>query len=228
MPSSASVVAAIVASPLVASVTEWLNPVNLLHRMGSLALVGVILIIFAECGLLIGFFLPGDSLLFVTGMFVASDVIEVPIALVVVVLIVAAVLGNLVGYWVGRKIGPPLFHRPDSRLFRQEYVVKSHSFFEKYGSQAILLARFVPIVRTFITATAGIAEMSFRKYAMFSAIGGAVWAGGVTLLGFYLGTVPIVADHVELMLIVIVLLSVIPIAIEAHRHRRQAKVSVEA
>ncbi len=206
-----------------AALTEFLNPENLLTRLGSLALIGVIFIIFAECGLLIGFFLPGDSLLFITGMFVAQSLIQQPLFLVVILLCIAAAAGNLVGYWIGRKIGPPLFNRPDSRLFRKEYVTKTHDFFERYGSRAIVLARFVPIVRTFITATAGIAQMSFSRFATFSAVGAVLWAGGVTLIGYYLGNVPIIRDNLEAALILIVLVSVIPIVIEYVRHRREAR-----
>lgn len=211
-----------------ASVSQFLDPQTLLEKLGPLALVGVIAIIFAECGLLIGFFLPGDSLLFITGMFVAQGFIDQPISLVVAILCIAAVAGNLVGYWVGFKIGPALFHKPDSRFFKQEYVGKTHAFFEKFGSQAIILARFVPIVRTFITAVAGIGKMDFRKYAMFSAIGGVLWAAGVTLLGYFLGNVPFVRNNIQLILILIVVVSVIPIVIEFVKHRKELKALEEA
>lgn len=201
---------------------EWLDPQNL-DRFGAAAFWIALFIIFAECGLLIGFFLPGDSLLFMVGLFVASGVIDLPIQVACLLLTVAAIAGNLTGYWVGHRAGPRLFSRPDSRLFRQEYVVKTGAFFAKYGSKAIVLARFVPIVRTFITAMAGIGAMNLRTYAVYSAIGGTLWATGVTLAGYYLGNVPIVADHIELILIGIVGVSVIPIAIEALRHRRAGR-----
>lgn len=209
------------------ALVEWLNPLELISRFGDLALAGVVFIIFAECGLLIGFFLPGDSLLFVTGMLIASGEIHHPIWLALILLAAAAVLGNLVGYWIGRKIGPKLFDRPDSRFFKQIYVTKTHNFFEKYGAPAIVLARFVPIVRTFITAVAGIAKMDFRHYAGFSAIGGILWAVGVTLLGFFLGNIPFVRDHIEAMLILIVLLSIVPIVIEYRRHRRESRAEAQ-
>ncbi len=205
-----------------AALLEFLSPENILNWLGPWALVGVAFIIFAECGLLIGFFLPGDSLLFVTGLFVAQGFITEPIWLVATVLMIAAVAGNLVGYWVGKAIGPKLFDKPDSKIFKRKYVDQTHEFFEKYGARAIILARFVPIVRTFITAIAGIAGMDFRKFATYSAIGGVIWAAGITLLGYFLGNVPIVKDNVEIVLILVVLISIIPIAIEYIKHRRQS------
>lgn len=202
---------------------EWLNPEYLLDAMGAWAFWGVVFIIFAECGLLIGFFLPGDSLLFITGLFIAEGFIDINIWLAAAILVVSAVLGNVVGYWVGMKVGPPLFDRPDSRLFKKEYVVKTHDFFEKYGARAIILARFVPIVRTFITAVAGIAGMDFRKYFIFSAIGGTLWAGGLTIAGYFLGTFPIVKDNIEIVLLLVVFVSILPIIIEYIRHRKESK-----
>jgi membrane-associated protein len=199
---------------------SWLDPEQLLRMLGPYVLVGLCLIIFAECGLLIGFFLPGDSLLFTAGLFVANGLIVSPIWLVCLLLTVCAVVGNVVGYYLGYQAGPALFNRPDSRLFKHEHVAKTHAFFEKYGARAILLGRFVPIVRTFITAIAGIGRMDPRKYFTYSIIGGVAWATGVTLLGFWLGRIAFVRDHVELILIGIVALSVLPIAIEAIRARK--------
>ena len=201
---------------------DWLDPQNL-DRFGTAAFWIAMAIIFAECGLLIGFFLPGESLLFMVGLFVASGVIGIPIGVACLLLTLAAVTGNLTGYWIGYRAGPPLFNRPDSRLFRREYVEKTHAFFDKYGARAIVLARFVPIVRTFITAMAGVGRMELRTYALFSTIGGVLWATGVTLMGYFLGTIPLVKDHIELILIGIVGLSIIPIMIEAVRHRREAR-----
>lgn len=199
---------------------DWLDPQNL-DRFGTAAFWIAMAIIFAECGLLIGFFLPGDSLLFMVGLFVASGVIDMPIALACLLLTIAAVVGNLTGYWIGYRAGPSLFSRTESRFFRQEYVDKTHAFFDKYGPRAIVLARFVPIVRTFITAMAGIGRMNLRTYAIYSTIGGVIWATGVTLMGYYLGNIPFVKNNLELMLIGIVALSIIPIGIETFRHKRQ-------
>jgi membrane-associated protein len=185
---------------------SWLDPERLISAFG---LLGILLIVFAECGLLIGFFLPGDSLLFVAGLFVAEGTIGTPLWLVCLLISVVAIAGNLVGYGIGRRAGPAIFNRPDSRLFRQEYVDKTSAFFEKYGARAIVLARFVPIVRTFITVMAGVGRMNFRTYAIFSAIGGVLWGTGVTVLGYWLGQIAFVAT------------SVIPIAIELLRARRE-------
>ncbi len=135
--------------------TRLARPPEPLESLGPWALLGILLIVFAECGLLIGFFLPGDSLLFVAGLLVATGFIDTNIALVCLLITIAAVAGNIVGYWIGRKAGPTIFSRPDSRLFRQEYVDRTQHFFDHYGARAIVLARFVPIVRTFITVMAG-------------------------------------------------------------------------
>ncbi len=204
-----------------ASIIDFLDPQTLLVKLGSAALIGVLIIIFAECGLLIGFFLPGDSLLFITGLFVAQGFMPQPIWLVAVLLVLAAVAGNLCGYWIGRKAGPAMFNRPDSKLFHQTHVDKTHSFFDKYGARAIVLARFVPIIRTFITVMAGVGKMDFRTYAVFSTIGGILWAAGLTLLGYFLGNVSFIKNNIEIIVILIVLISIVPILIEFLRHRRE-------
>ena len=204
---------------------NWLDPQYLLNTFGDYALWGAAAVIFAECGLLIGFFLPGDSLLFTVGLLVAQDKISYPLWVCCVVLTVAALAGNAVGYGIGMRAGPRLFQREDSRLFKQSYVDKTHAFFDKYGNRAVLLARFVPIVRTFITAMAGVGTMRFRPFIVFSAIGAVIWAAGVTLLGHALGNVALIRDHIELMLLVIVAVSVVPIGVEFLRHRAAEKVS---
>ncbi|PFG92947.1 membrane-associated protein [Saccharopolyspora erythraea NRRL 2338] len=200
---------------------DWLDPEHIIKSLGPFALIGVALIIFAECGLLVGFFLPGDSLLFVTGLFVATDAIQTPIWLTCLILTVCAFVGNVTGYWIGRKVGPALFNKPDSKLFKKEHVDKTHEFFERYGARAIILARFVPIVRTFITAVAGVGKMDQRKFFLYSAIGGVAWVVGMTLLGFFLGNIPWIKENLEAMAILIVLISVVPIIIEYVRERRR-------
>ncbi|KAA5829262.1 DedA family protein [Saccharopolyspora hirsuta] len=200
---------------------DWLNPENIVQSLGPFALIGVCLIIFAECGLLIGFFLPGDSLLFVTGLFVAAGAIDTPIWLVLILLSLCAFVGNVTGYWIGRKVGPAMFNKPDSKLFKREHVDKTHDFFERYGARAIILARFVPIVRTFITAVAGIAQMDQKKFFSYSAIGGVAWIVSMTLLGYFLGNIPWIRNNLEAMAILIVLVSVIPIVIEYLKGRRE-------
>ena len=194
---------------------------QLLTDLGPIAFWVVVAIIFAECGLLIGFFLPGDSLLFITGLLIAQGIIGMNIWVGSIILIIAALVGNVVGYWVGHKAGPALFRRPDSKLFRQEYVDKTHHFFERYGARAIVLARFVPIVRTFITAVAGVGRMDFRRFFFFSAIGAVLWAGLVTIAGYFLGNIPFVKNNIELILILVVVVSVLPIVVEWIRHRRE-------
>lgn len=223
MPLSAIVPAAVPA--LVPAVVNalgpaWLNPETLLTTLGTIAFWVVLAIIFAECGLLIGFFLPGDSLLFIVGLFIASGAIKVNIVLACLLLFLAAFIGNVVGYWIGAKAGPAIFRRPDSRLFKKEYVDHTHAFFERYGSRAVVLARFVPIVRTFITVVAGVGRMDLRRYLVFSAVGALLWAAGVTLLGYFLGNVEFVKSHIELILILVVAISLIPLVVEFIRHRR--------
>jgi membrane-associated protein len=195
---------------------SWLDPATI---VGDYGLVIVLVIIFAECGLLIGFFFPGDSLLFTLGLFVARGDISQPLWLACVLTSIAAIAGNQVGYHIGKAAGPRIFNRPDSRLFRREYVDKTNAFFERYGARAIVLARFVPIVRTFITVTAGVGRMNYRVYTTYTVIGGILWAAGLTILGHSLGNVDFVAKHIELILIAIVAVSVVPIAIELLRRR---------
>jgi len=206
---------------------EWLDPQYIIEALGPWALAGVCLIIFAECGLLVGFFLPGDSLLFITGLAVVTGLIDTPLWLVCVLLVVCAFLGNVVGYWVGWKAGPAVFDRPNSRLFKRENVERTQKFFDKYGNRAIVLGRFVPIVRTFITVMAGVGRMDTRRYMTFSLVGGVLWAAGVTLLGAGLGQFEFVKNNIEAMLILVVALSLIPIAVEIVKARRERKLGAQ-
>jgi membrane-associated protein len=195
-----------------------LDPDTWIDRFGAGALWGVALIVFIECWLFP--FLPGDSLLFVVGLLISqNEQVSQPIWLACLVLTVAAVLSNVVGYTVGARVGPALFNRPDSRFFKQVHVDKTIAFFDKYGNRAIVLARFVPIVRTFITLAAGVGRMPMRRFVTYSAIGGVLWATGVTLLGYFLGQVDFIADHIDLLLVAIVAVSLVPIAIEYWRAR---------
>ncbi|MCW2575093.1 MAG: conserved rane protein of unknown function [Modestobacter sp.] len=199
----------------------FMDPQYLLNTFG---LIGVLVIVFAETGLLVGFFLPGDSLLFTAGLISAGGLAGITLAPLWVLLLLiplAAIAGNLVGYWIGYRAGPAVFNRPNSRLFKAEYVEQAHAFFDKYGARTILLARFVPIVRTFATVMAGASRMDFRIYALYSVIGGIVWGAGVTALGHWLGQVDLIRHNIELFAIVIVVISVIPIGIELLRARRR-------
>jgi membrane-associated protein len=196
--------------------SAFLDPNHLINTFG---LVGIMVILFAECGLLVGFFLPGDSLLFTAGLLAAGGLIA-PLWLMLILLPLAAIAGNLVGYWIGRKAGPAVFKRPHSRFFKAEHVTRSQAFFDRNGARTILLARFVPIVRTFATVMAGASRMDLRRYALYSVIGGVAWAAGVTTLGFWLGQIALVRDHVELFILGIVAVSLIPVVIEVLRGRR--------
>ncbi|MCX5368909.1 VTT domain-containing protein [Streptomyces sp. NBC_00015] len=199
---------------------SWLDPNYLLDNFG---LWGLLLIVFAESGLLIGFFLPGDSLLFTAGLLITSNQLDFPLWGAVALICVAAILGDQAGYMFGKKVGPSLFNRPDSRLFKQENVTKAHEFFEKYGPKSLVLARFVPIVRTFTPIIAGVSGMRYRSFLVFNVIGGVLWGAGVTLLGSWLGNIDFVKKNIEAILILIVLVSVVPIIIEFLRARSKAK-----
>jgi membrane-associated protein len=201
---------------------EWLQPDSIISWLGPWALVGLALIIFAECGLLLGFFLPGDSLLFTAGLFAVSEKgIGAPLWLVCLVLIVAAFAGNVCGYYIGRAAGPAIFDKPKSRLFKPKHVARTQEFFDRYGNRAIVLGRFVPVVRTFITVMAGVGQMEAKRYLTYSLIGGVAWAAGVTLLGAVLGQFDFVKNNIELILVLVVFVSLIPIIVEVLRARRK-------
>lgn len=206
-------------TPLLGSL---LSPESLIEAFG---LAGVFLIVFAESGLLIGFFLPGDSLLFTAGFFASGPKglprLNLPVLLVGC--FIAAVAGDQVGYLFGRRVGPALFARSDSRFFKQANVDKAQAFFDKHGSKTIVLARFVPIVRTFAPVVAGVSRMHYRTFVTYNVVGGFLWAMGVTLLGFFLGQIDVVANNIEIALIAIVAISVVPIAVELLRARAEAK-----
>lgn len=213
---------------------SFLDPEFWFDKAGAAAIWVVVAIIFAESGLFFGFFLPGDSLLFFTGFLTSSAALEsstfgtfaahVPSIWIVLPLVFgAAVAGDQVGYVFGRKVGPALFNRPDSRLFKQENVAKAHAFFEKHGPKSIFLARFVPIVRTFTPIVAGVSEMEYRTFVRWNILGGFVWAIGVTSLGHFLGQIALIRDNIEYAIIILVALSLTPMAVEIIRHRRARK-----
>jgi len=200
-----------------------LDPKSLLETFG---VIGLFAVVFAETGLLIGFFLPGDSLLVLAGLVCAVGAeskldISLNLGVVLVGLFVSAVAGAQTGYYIGQKAGPTLFRRPDSKLFKHEHVEKAQHYFDKYGSKTIVLARFIPIVRTFANPMAGVAGMPARDFTTFNLIGGALWTVGVTMLGFVLGkTIPSAEDHLLVIEAVIIALSLLPIAFEVVRARR--------
>ncbi len=195
---------------------EWLSP----DALVGAGLLVLLLVVFVESGLLIGFFLPGDSLLFTAGLLInTQDVL--PLWLVLVTVPLAAIAGDQVGYFIGKKAGPRIFNKPDSRFFQQEYVDKSYAFFEKYGARTIVIARFVPIVRTFAPVVAGVSRMEYRTFVTYNVIGGVLWGAGVTLLGYFLGQIQFVADNIEPIILGIIALSVLPIVVEVLRARRE-------
>ncbi|MEU8743155.1 VTT domain-containing protein [Streptomyces parvulus] len=198
---------------------EWLSPDYLIE---TFSLPGILLIVFAESGLFA--FLPGDSLLFTAGLFVAQgEYISQPLWLVCTLIVLAAVIGDQVGYMIGKFFGPKLFSRPNSKLFKQENLEKAHEFMEKYGPKAIVLARFVPIVRTFAPIVAGAGRMKYRTFLTYNVIGGVAWGTGVTLAGYWLGQIEFIRTNVEAILVLIVVVSVVPIAIEYLRERKKKK-----
>jgi membrane-associated protein len=203
---------------------DWLNADTLLTQLGPSAFWVSLVVIFVECGLFI-FFMPGDSLLFTIGLAIQNphQLIDLHINIVVacIILTAAAFLGNVVGYEIGRAVGAPLYTR-GGRLLKPEYFDKAHAFFEKHGNKAIVLARVVPVVRTFITAVAGVSKMDRRRFFTYSFIGALLWATGVTLMGYFLGQVAFVRTHIDVMLILIVAASFVPVGVEYVRHRRQA------
>ena len=218
---------------------SFYKPEFWLEKAGASAVYVVTAIIFAESGLFVGFFLPGDSLLFLTGFLqsgagaefaaknpalglqhVTSHLPALPILCLLFFL--AAVAGDQVGYAFGRKAGPALFTRPDSRIFRQSHVTKAHDFLERHGPKTIFLARFVPIVRTFAPIVAGVGKMHYRTFLTYNVLGGLVWAVGVTSLGAVLGNVGLIRDHIDVAIIGVILLSLTPVFVEVYRHRRAA------
>ena len=212
---------------VIASLVHWLVHPDLkplLEHGTPVFLLVVALVVFAESGLLVGFFLPGDSFLFSAGL-VAGLYHQPHILVLVLVAFVAAVVGDQVGYIIGQRTGPRLFQREDSRLFKQSYVTKAHDFFERHGAKAIVLARFVPIVRTFTPVVAGVGRMSYRTFVTFNVLGGALWSLLATLLGWGLGKrYPKIENYLTPAAIVIVALSVAPMAYELWKHRRTVKV----
>jgi len=206
---------------------DWMDPQWLLDHYGTAFFWVSLAIVVVECGLFFPI-LPGDSLLFAIGLFVASGALEitgrgevVDIVVVLLSFITAALLGNVMGYEIGRKLGPPIL-RHEGRIIKKEYFVKSHEIFEKHGAPALIIGRFVPIVRTFVTVIAGVSEMTRTKFVTYSAVGAVLWVSSVTLAGYFLGTAfPWLGDKIDIVIILIVALSLVPVAIEWLRHRRE-------
>lgn len=195
----------------------------MIDYMGTPMLYGILFaIVFAETGLVITPFLPGDSLLFALGAMGARD-IGINLPLITILLIVAAVLGDAVNYWIGYKLGPAVFKREDSRLLNKKHLLKAQEFYEKYGGKTIILARFVPIVRTFAPFVAGVGKMNFFRFWVFNVVGGIAWVLICVLAGYFLGSIPFVKKNFEWVIVMIVIISVLPMAFEFWAARRAAK-----
>jgi len=209
----------------------WLK--QLLHQLTdveTLVLLGglsaITAIVFAETGLMIGFFLPGDSLLVTAGVFAASG--HLNIWTLNVLAIAAAILGDTVGYWVGRQAGPALFARPRSRFFNPKHLKRAHDFYKKHGGKTIILARFMPIVRTFAPVVAGMGQMNYRRFLSFNVFGGLLWVISMTFIGYYLGQFAWVRRNIEIVIVIVVFLSILPgiLAFVRERWRKGSKSAI--
>lgn len=220
-----------------------LNPKVLIDWMlallGPWVYIGLFFIVFAETGLAVGFFLPGDSLLVVCGLFAAAG--KMNLWLLLVLLFAAAVIGDAVGYYSGKKVGPAIFSRPKSRFFNPEHLRKAHAFYEKHGGKTIIIARFVPIVRTFAPIVAGAADMTYKQFAFYNVVGGFAWVTSMLFAGYFLGGLVeqavrsvfgvegfLLEDHIDKVVIVVVGLSLLPIVFEYVRARRERKTAAAA
>ncbi len=209
--------AALLAQPLLLGL-DWMDPQWWLDKFGAEMFWASVAVVFIECGLLFPI-LPGDSLLFSVGVFINRGDIDIAITVACAILSTSAFLGNVVGYEIGRAVGHPIFER-DGRFLNQKNFRKTHDFFEKYGARALVLGRFVPIVRTFITVVAGAGEMSRRHFLTWSFVGAVLWATGLTLVGYAVGGNQLIQDNLEAAILVIVAVSVLPMVFEYWRHRR--------
>jgi membrane-associated protein len=205
---------------------KWMDPTYLLEQYGAAFFAIALAIVFIECGLLFPI-LPGDSLLFAVGLFIATGQIHVNLFVAIVALCAAAFLGNVVGYEIGRALGTPLYHR-DGRILKKKYFDDTTAFFDKHGNKALVIGRFVPIVRTFITVVAGVSRMDRRRFFTWSAVGAVLWVTSLTLLGYFLGAAfPWLSDKLEVAVLLIVAVSVLPMLYEYLKHRREARAIVD-
>ena len=190
-------------------------------------MVIVCLIIIAETGLLVGFFLPGDSLLFTVGLMIGTDLLDVPIWLACILISASAIVGDQLGYFIGRKAGPAVFKRPNSRFFSQKNADRAQQFFVKHGAKAVIFAHYVPILRTFVPVAAGVGKMQYSYYLRNNLIGAISWGIIVPLIGFFLGQIPFVRDNVILVTVTLVAISLIPVVLEVIKARRRNSGSKE-
>jgi membrane-associated protein len=223
MPVSTALAAMLPAvGPQPALLPDWLDAEHLISSFGTYALIGIVVVVFIETGLLFPL-LPGDSLLFTAGALVAQDALDFPLWLLCALLFLAAFLGDQVAYFIGHKAGPRLFRRPDSRIFKQQYIDQTYAYFDRYGGRTVILARFVPIVRTYAPVAAGVGRMRYRTFVSYNVIGALVWGVGITVLGYALGNITFVRENIEALAVLVVFISVIPVGIELWRGRRAAQ-----
>ncbi|MBO0920152.1 VTT domain-containing protein [Cellulomonas sp. zg-ZUI222] len=213
---------ALAAGPLPALGPDFLDAEKLINSFGTAALIGIVAVVFIETGLLFPF-LPGDSLLFTAGALVAQDSLQLNIWVLCLLLFLAAFTGDQVAYVIGRKLGPKVFNRPDSRFFKQKYIDQTYAYFDKYGGRTIIVARFVPFVRTYAPVAAGVGKMHYRHFVSYNVIGALLWGVGVTLLGYWLGNFSFIKNNIEALLILIVGVSVLPVVFELWKARRKEK-----
>jgi membrane-associated protein len=192
----------------------------MIQTMGIWSYVIIFLIIFCETGLVVTPILPGDSLLFAIGTFAAIGSFD--IAAVLVLLTIAAIAGDTVNYWIGNYLGPKVFHYEDSRFFKKRHLERTHQFYEKHGGKTIIIARFIPIIRTFAPFVAGIGSMTYRKFLSYNVVGGFFWIFSLTLAGYFFGNIPVVRENFSLVIVAIVVISVMPGVIEYLRQRGKA------
>lgn len=213
----------------------WLDPNTLIEGFGAFALLGICIIVFSETGLLVGFLLPGDTLLIISGVLTFTGVIEFPIWAVCLSIAFAAFLGGESGYLIGRKTGPRIFERKESGIFSMENVRRTNGFFERFGGLAVIVARFVPIMRTFVPVAAGVGKMDARKYSLYNAIGALIWGAGLTYAGFLLGYIPplkeFVVEYIDVILLGAVTVTLVPTVfhyIQSARKARKKRLAGEA
>ncbi|WP_029291713.1 VTT domain-containing protein [Cellulomonas sp. HZM] len=206
---------------------DILDAQHLIDRFGTWALLGIMAIVFIEVGLLFPI-LPGDSLLFTAGALLAQEALDIPLNIgeLMVVMILTAFAGTQCGYLIGRKLGPRVFSKPDSRFFKQKYIDDTYAYFDRYGGRTLIVAQFMPFVRTYASVAAGVGRMPYRHFVKFNAIGVVLWAGGVTYLGYVLGNIAFISNNIEALLALVVLFSVTPILLELWRARRKRKAGV--
>ncbi|MCL1897504.1 MAG: VTT domain-containing protein [Micrococcales bacterium] len=203
---------------------SWLDPAELISRfvgwLGPWALVGVCVVVFAETGLMVGFFLPGDSLLFTLGVFVGAGTISVPLWAACLAVALCAVAGAQSGYWIGRLVGPKLFTRDNSRVFKPSHIEKTNAYFTRYGGRTIVIAQYVPIVRAFAPPVAGAGKMNYRHFCAFNVVAAFTWGVLLPIAGYWLGRFAWVGNNIDLIIIAIVLVSIVPMVVEYFRHKR--------